>query len=166
MSSIFKILFLSLLTLTVFSCKKENGEDSIRLIPEGYTGPVVIIFNQSDGTPVKYEDNKRVYEIPKSGILKTQFSKNTGFQINEFYYVSDKGKRTKIEYLSAPKDSSNSINNKKVYAYAEEYSGEGEGFNPEKGKYKIYPSISFYIGNLNNIEKSFKEKYDFLLSSQ
>lgn len=168
MNLLIKILFFISIIVTTFSCAQEKGEDSIRLIPEDYVGPVVIIFNQSDGEPAKYEGNKRVYEIPKNGILKTQFTKNIGYQKNEFYYVSNEGKRTNIEYISIQKDSinSNNIKKNKIYAFAEEYSGGGEGFSPQRGKYKIYPSISFYVGNLDNVENSFKEKYNFLISSQ
>jgi hypothetical protein len=168
MNLFIKILFFISIIIAIFGCGQEKREDSITLIPKGYVGPVVIIFNQTDGKPIKYEKNKRIYEIPDNGILKTQFTKNIGYQKNEFYYVSNEGKRTNIEYILTQKNTiaSKGIENNKIYVFAEEYSGGGEGFSPQSGKYKIYPSISFYIGNLNNVENSFKEKYNFLMSNQ
>lgn len=32
-----------------------------------------MVYNQSQGKQKKYKGNKRVYEIPSSGVLKTQF---------------------------------------------------------------------------------------------
>ncbi|QMU65411.1 MAG: hypothetical protein GKR88_14710 [Flavobacteriaceae bacterium] len=62
------------------SCTYRKAEDIIRLIPEGYIGPVLVVFDQKNGEPKEYEDGKRVYRIPKSGVLKTQFGSNYGFQ--------------------------------------------------------------------------------------
>lgn len=73
----------------VFSCLgcKQKGEQEIYLLPKGYTGLVLIILNQKDGSPKKYEGKARVYEIPETGILKTQFSSNEGWtELPQFYY--------------------------------------------------------------------------------
>ena len=43
------------------------------MLPRGFVGPVLIIFNQPDGEPREYKDGKRVYRIPSSGVLRTQF---------------------------------------------------------------------------------------------
>ena len=57
--------------------------------PRDYTGYIIVIFNQEDGKPVKYEGKKRVYEIPSDGILKTQFNINDGWgDYPIFYYES------------------------------------------------------------------------------
>lgn len=69
----------------LFSC--DSGEEEIIVIPENYTGYVLIIFNQKDGIPIKYEGEKRVYEIPQNGVLKTQFTGNEGWrEFPEYYY--------------------------------------------------------------------------------
>lgn len=66
---------------------KQKGEQEIYLLPKGYTGHVLIILNQKDGAPKKYEGKARVYEIPETGVLKTQFSNNEGWtEFPQFYY--------------------------------------------------------------------------------
>ena len=93
----------------------KRGEDEIHLLPEGYTGSVFIIFNQPDGQKKEYEDGKRVYKIPPTGILKTQFSPNEGLARVNYYYIN--GERKELEYkfgkeIEQIKDST------KVYAMA------------------------------------------------
>lgn len=69
----------------LLSC--ESGEEEIIVVPENYKGYILIIFNQENGAPIKYKDEKRVYQIPPSGVLKTQFSGNYGsVGFAEFYY--------------------------------------------------------------------------------
>lgn len=55
-----------------------SAEPEIHLIEKGYTGPVVIEFDVSDGAPKEYDGKSRVYRIPTCGILKTQFESNPG----------------------------------------------------------------------------------------
>jgi hypothetical protein len=65
----------------------QKGEDSIYILPQDYVGYVVVLYNQADGEQKQYEGNKRIYKIPSSGILKTQFSPDYGItQFPEFYY--------------------------------------------------------------------------------
>ena len=63
---------LCLLTLSANSCTN-TGESEIIVAPSGFTGRMLIIFNQKHGAPVEYYGNARVYQIPRDGILKTQF---------------------------------------------------------------------------------------------
>ena len=81
-----KKLFLIFLILLV-TCSCDKGEDKIFILPENYVGHVIILYNQSDGLEKKYEGNKRVYEIPTSGVLKTKFVADYGWtEFPEFYY--------------------------------------------------------------------------------
>jgi hypothetical protein len=81
------ILFSIALSLMLTNCNTK-GEQEIIIVPRNFKGYVIIIHNQKDGMPTKYEGNKRVYEIPKNGILKTQFKpkgpKNSTKLINNF----------------------------------------------------------------------------------
>ena len=78
-----KTTYYLLLLLTITGCAQE-AEDTIRLMPEGYQGPVLIIFNQKYGTPKEYEGDKRLYRIPENGILITQYGPNYGMQKQQF----------------------------------------------------------------------------------
>lgn len=80
------ILFSIALSLMLTNCNTK-GEQEIIIVPRNFKGYVIIIHNQKDGMPTKYEGNKRVYEIPKNGILKTQFKTNDGWrEFAEYYY--------------------------------------------------------------------------------
>jgi len=76
----------------------DNTEREIYLIPNGYEGPVLIIFNQPDGEPQTYEGQARIYAIPRSGILRTQFARNVGGYKPEFWYVDEQGRRAMIPW--------------------------------------------------------------------
>ena len=72
---------------TSTSC--QTGEQAIIVVPKDYTGYVLIIYGQENGMPEKYQDRARVYEIPGTGILETQFSYNPGWSdFPKFYYGS------------------------------------------------------------------------------
>ncbi len=152
-----------IILISCFTNCAQKAEDSIRLIPEGYVGPVLIIFNQEDGEPVEYEGDKRMYRIPKNGILKTQFKPNFGVQNIRFFYVDAKNKREEIQFvLVHDKDSLSNIENKEgIYVFGERAPSQGVGFAPEIGKYNTPPTREFYIGNLLNIEGSYRELSNF-----
>ena len=65
------VYFLIVAALSMLSCN--NPESETYLIPQGFTGRVNVIFSRKDGAPTKYENNRRVYEIPANGVLLTQF---------------------------------------------------------------------------------------------
>lgn len=162
MNRIKRLIYSLILLVSVISCG-QKAEDTVRLIPEGYEGSVLIIFNQEDGEPKEYEEGKRVYKIPDNGVLKTQFEPNYGVQNHQFFYVNKEGNRTEIpfvlvqnkEVLSEIKD------DKKVYAYFENTIGEGFGVNANNEEYSIPSARIFYIGNLKDIDKDYREQLNF-----
>ncbi|MGB7070289.1 MAG: hypothetical protein WBD22_12410 [Pyrinomonadaceae bacterium] len=103
-----KIIGLAVLALLlgvgVYVWKTEFGDDEIFILPEGYIGFVLILHDQKNGEPGKYESGKRVYEIPSNGILKTQFSLNTGWHSPGKYFYKQNGKLTEIPYLFDDRD--------------------------------------------------------------
>jgi hypothetical protein len=99
---IFTIILISLLVLIVgfvyivFNYPK--AEPEIFLIPEKYVGEVIVVFDRKDGETVEFENDKRIYRIPQSGILFTKFEYNPGVINQEYYFVDSLGKRHEIEY--------------------------------------------------------------------
>jgi uncharacterized protein DUF6843 len=69
------------------------------LIPEGYRGNVMVVFNQKNGRDEEYEGRRRIYRIPLSGVLFTKFKDEEGFINEEYFYVSRSGHRTKLGVL-------------------------------------------------------------------
>lgn len=99
--SIFLISIVSFFT----SCQRATPE--IFIIPEGYNGKVMVVFEKKNGSKPEYENNKRVYDIPVSGVLVSQFSINDGFISREFFYVDSLGKRTPIRIFRIVEDAKN-----------------------------------------------------------
>lgn len=74
--------------------------DIVYLIPENFTGGVIVLYNQPDGIePEKTTDGAIIYRIPKDGFLKVKAAferKNFRFK---YYFVDANDKRAEIEYL-------------------------------------------------------------------
>ena len=110
--------YLIILLQAITSCY-QKAEPETYLIPSFYTGKVNILFNQTSipvkytneynkdtiytsqiGAPIKYENVRRIYEIPYTGILLTQFKENDGFIDRQYYSVDSEGKRTPYPFLN------------------------------------------------------------------
>ena len=78
---------------TTFVGWKNRAEPDVHYIPKDFRGSVFIIFNRKDGNPKEYDEKgRRVYRIPESGILKTQFAPNFGTynsHMKNFYLVTE-----------------------------------------------------------------------------
>lgn len=86
------ICFVAVVAVFLIGCA-QPGEDEVHLLPEDFSGPVIIIFNQADGQGQRYEGDKRVYEIPESGILRTQFPPNSGSHSQQILRKQANGSR-------------------------------------------------------------------------
>ncbi|AIZ42250.1 DUF6843 domain-containing protein [Cellulophaga baltica] len=75
-----RVILLIVLSVIFNSCLSGSHIDKeLFYIPNGIKGNISILFNCKDGKPKKWKDGKRLYEIPISGVLKTQFKENTGY---------------------------------------------------------------------------------------
>jgi hypothetical protein len=96
----FKLSTFVLFPLAFITCASRSAEQTTFLIPKNFQGNVLIIFNQKDGGPAEYEGESRIYRIPESGVLRTQFEPSYGIsKMDEFYLVDSLGDRKKLEYL-------------------------------------------------------------------
>lgn len=163
-----KIKYILFLVLIIYSCTKQKSENAIVLIPKGYTGPLLIIFNQTDGEPKEYEADKRLYRIPYNGILRTQFEPNYSLQKQEYYYIDKNGERTVIPFvnLSDEKMLSANRNSDKIFVYGNKAIGEGLQVTTKNDKKNIPPAQSFYIGSLLDTVRSAIEQRDFIFKNQ
>ena len=81
---------------TLFSCNEKESSPTLILIPEDYTGKVIIVFGYEDGEDEKLEGKKRILQIGNDGVLYTKCSASYGISMDEFLSVSDKGQRRLI----------------------------------------------------------------------
>ena len=90
-------LLVPLIPLLVFaSCGRQKVKETF-LIPLGFEGRIDVIFNQPDFPPVPVENGRCIYRVPKDGILVTSSKIKKGILNQEYYYVDNKGTKTKIE---------------------------------------------------------------------
>ena len=68
------------------------------LIPDGYVGPVVIVFEDARGVEIKQDgDGGIVYEIPGGGVLRQNTSlPEAGWRHVHYFYVGLDGARREI----------------------------------------------------------------------
>jgi len=139
------MIFLS--SFLMIGCNR-SGEQEVVVVPKGFTGYVIIIFNQENGQPVKYDGKKRVYEVPPNGILKTQFNVNDGLRdFTEYYYglIAPENKLASfVDVEKIPKD-------KKVGFMGATGTVKKNGKSTERVKFS-----EFYIGTNSDIEKAKK----------
>ena len=69
------------------------------LIPSTYRGRVLVVFNQPDGQKSEVERGRRIYRIPSSGVLFTQFAAEQGFIDQQYYFITPAGQRKRLGVL-------------------------------------------------------------------
>jgi hypothetical protein len=115
------------------------------LIPEGYKGNVVVIFNQPDGEKPEYENGRRIYRIPHSGILFTQLKDEEGMIDQQYYYVSPNGERRKLGVLD-------------VRDFNEAWTTEKNLHEPPRDSLAVFnPGTMGTMGNANGDSKIFSQ---------
>lgn len=104
------LIALFLILLVFAGCHEVHDcEEEIYLLPDGFRGKIFVFFDQSDGQEKQYENTARLYNIPGSGFIKSQFSRNGGCMGDgriQFFYLDSVGIRQPINYfLDLEKDS-------------------------------------------------------------
>lgn len=92
------------ITLLFFGCGY-NGENELWIVPEGYTGWLIVVPDQKEGKEKEYENGWRVYRFPANGILVTQFRFNEGWHESKYFYIDKNGDRIEIPTVVNLKDS-------------------------------------------------------------
>lgn len=133
--------------LCILGCTPK-GEDNIYLLENGYTGKVIILYDQKMGDEKEYEGNKRLYRIPASGVLKTQFFINRGYRLLPEVYYDNNGERVTIPVVI---DLTEEDENRVVATLAT----TGKLYDAY-GKIGLEYSI-FYVGTIEQIRKSSEE---------
>ena len=91
-----RLLFLLLCAGAGLTQCRQKAETSLYCLPNHFVGDVLILFDQPAGAPVEYRGSTRLYRIPATGVLRTQFKPNYGWHSpDQFYYVDAQGKSIK-----------------------------------------------------------------------
>ncbi len=97
-----KFICIFLLILLTFSCVRvPNPSKIIYLIPRGFTGGVIITYNQPDGiTSEKTDDGSIIFRVPNDGLIKVKEPLNRDADYNfSYFFFNERGDKTPIEYL-------------------------------------------------------------------
>lgn len=118
------VLAVVIVFIRIVFCGLQGGcgemKSESHLISNNYVGVVRIVFNSKDGKDKETQNHRRIYRIPKSGVLYTKFSPNTGWLSNRenlkfFYFDSMSNAMAELirvdwpEILPLDKIDSNSI---------------------------------------------------------
>lgn len=78
--------------------------DGIYLMPSGYVGTVIIVYDQPDGVVPEVEDGYYAYKIPPSGVLKVRTPPYLGIVNLKYFYVDEGGERQEVRYITITGD--------------------------------------------------------------
>ncbi len=169
---LFGLILLVMLVSSCFFFKyPRNG---IYLIPKGYTGDVIILFNQPDGVVPEVENGLYVYKIPENGILKVKTKGYKGIVNKSYYYEDENNERQEIEYLritgsrdisGKPKDKFDGAINQNEYEngiFVMNTGGLGS-FNTRDG---VVQYTSFIVGNPKDGERLYDKKQERISNLQ
>ncbi len=96
-----KLLIIGVISLILLSICISSNNLPIYLIPEGYEGNILIVYNQDDGSPSSYEKFRRVYQIPNNGVLLEENSPTRSWYRPSFWYVDRDGQTvTEIPWIT------------------------------------------------------------------
>jgi hypothetical protein len=76
-----------------------DADHAMYVIPQHFEGVAAVIYSQKKGTPAEFQNGIRVYRIPDSGILITQFDFQDGNRDDLFLMKDKNGYDTLKEYL-------------------------------------------------------------------
>lgn len=83
-------------SLLVLGCSPSGS--MTHLIPDGYVGPVVIVFEDPSGEPPVHDEGRGVvYKISADGVLRLSTpAPEAGLYLISYFYVGDDGSRKEI----------------------------------------------------------------------
>ncbi|WP_461533110.1 DUF6843 domain-containing protein [Sinomicrobium sp.] len=146
----FKIRILVLfvfLTSMLVGCRR--GEHAIFVVPENYTGYILVIYDQENGSDIEYWNKSRVYRIPSNGILLSKFSNNPGWSGFPKFYRGSMAPENEIPFIPESKN----IPEDRISASG----GVAGGSNRDYEGKVVVRYVKFFVGNRSQIKQSYKE---------
>ncbi len=147
-----KKIILLILNFCCFFASCQRTEPEVFIIPKGFKGKVMVVFEKKNGVLPKLEKNRRVYEIPNNGILVTQSMITEGFMSRQFYYIDSLNQRIPLKSFK---------NEKEAESYDEIgifYSGRAGIYGNSGGLQSIIYQ-EFIVSDYKNLNSFFTEDY-------
>lgn len=163
-----KILFTVLplpIVLSVFFLLSEinKAEPEVFLIPKDLRGEIVVFYDEPCGLPPVYENGRRIYQIPDSGVLITAFKENTGHLDQKFYFIdefADKTAMPRFHWQSYESERNNwhYMHSTAVADFTKDTVGAFWSYGSETHRLSKNSS-SYIISNFRRFEKDPKEAW-------
>lgn len=84
-----------LLALLVVGCRSGSAT---HLIPDGYVGPVVVVYGVPGGETPRMEGRNVTYQIKATGVLRVAVSAPPAGTVISFHYVKPDGSRQRLAH--------------------------------------------------------------------
>lgn len=85
--------------ITIGCISNANQVGAVYLIPTGFEGPVVIIYDQAALAKPPIVDDAFVFWVPTDGLIRTSLHAENIGATTSYYFVGQGGDRRKIDYL-------------------------------------------------------------------
>lgn len=138
------IILLLILSIMLYGCK--NAENEIFVLPEGYTGYILVIFDQEKGIQPKYFEDSRLYEVPQNGILKSIHTTNDGWTDFPMFYYQEVTRNKQIPFVT----SLDNVPTDEIVAYG----GTSGSIKKSADSEERIRFIKFYVGTKPQIEQA------------
>ena len=157
-------LCIPIIVATFFvSYKIGKAEPESFLIPQNYRGQIVVFYNEKCGQEPVYENGRRIYNIPESGILITKIKENRGYLDRKFYLLDENGNRSEIlefhwQSFETEKENWKHFNSSPIEEFTKDSVGAAWAYGTET-YFLSKNSISYMIINHHYYEKPEKERF-------
>ncbi|MGS2762176.1 DUF6843 domain-containing protein [Sinomicrobium sp. M5D2P9] len=134
--------------LSVFAGCGPSGEEAIFVVPENYTGYILVIYDQENGAEKEYKDKARIYRIPSNGILLSKFPTNPGWSDFPKFYYRNIDQENEIRFTmdrELPADTVIATGGSSGYASRDSEGKKGIRF------------VQYYIGTKDQIDEAYEE---------
>lgn len=134
MQNFIKVVVILVITMVYVNCG-DDAEESIIILPSNFEGPVLILYDQTDGIIPYIENQKYVYKIPSSGLLKTKLKAKFKVKGHEYYYQNNNGliEKTITNISLNAKNENVNIDKNETYVFSEEM-----GTTPYNAKFRVF----------------------------
>jgi hypothetical protein len=128
-----KILFNSIIilgTVLLLQCSSSTSSNPLTLlVPDNYTGQIVILYSQPNTEELKFDDGRLVLMTPENGVIKTSFNpgKTATWNIKCYYVDKNNNKKLLKGYNPNFKDEDEDSDTTSIHFIAEKVGKYGEG---------------------------------------
>lgn len=155
-----KFTILSIILSLALGCK-ENRTPKIHYIPEGFTGPLIVVYEEEGFPKLNIIDEAYQLNFPPNGIIITSSSAEYGWAKDRYFYIQKNGLKKEIDSYFSEEGISiqgggmgSVMNDGKEYSYSEIFIGTKAEYEQAQIKDNLFERIEKEIKNQRVREKN------------